>query len=78
MAAEGGRAACLDRRHDAPLDPAEMGAASRRNASPWRRKMSATSSAGRIAIAQCGGVTSSCSRSSGLGVARMVLVATWV
>jgi len=47
-------------------------------ASPCRRNTSATSSAGRIGPPQCGGVTSSRNRSSGLAVPRMVLVATCV
>lgn len=49
-----------------------------RNASPWRRKISATSRTGAIRSAQPGGTTSRRSRSSGLGVLLMVFVATWV
>ena len=78
MPAERGRPARLDRRHDTALDAAEMRAATARNASPWRRKMSATSSTARTAAAQASGITSSRKRSSGLGVPRMVLVATCV
>src|SRR5262249_13628696 len=49
-----------------------------RKASPWRRKISATSRARAMAPAQPGGTTSKRSRSSGLGVLLIVLVATWV
>jgi len=65
--------AAMTRRSTRPRWPSWL----RRNASPWWRKISATSSAGRITVAQGGGVTSSRSRSSGLGVPRMVLLATW-
>src|SRR3954453_3117185 len=41
----------------------------------WRRQLMAS---GRSSLPQCGGVTSSCNRSSGLGVPRMVVLATWV
>src|SRR5262249_37355242 len=49
-----------------------------RNAAPWRRKISATSRAGAMRPAQPGGTTSKRSRSSGLGVLLIVLVATRV
>ena len=52
-----------------------------RQAAPWSRKMSATSSGGRLTAAASGvrlvsSSVSSLSRSSGLMTARMVLVAT--
>src|SRR6266700_172164 len=72
MAAERGRPAGRDGAHDATP------ACACRNASPLRRKMSATSSTGAMAPAQRGGTTSKRSRSSGLGVLLIVLVATRV
>jgi hypothetical protein len=51
----------------------------RRKASPWRRKMSATSRlTGMIAAGQGGGTTSIVSRSSGLSVCRIRPLETWV
>src|SRR5215510_10777345 len=49
-----------------------------RDAAPWRRKISASSRAGAMTPAQPGGTTSKRSRSSGLGVLLIVLVATRV
>ena len=77
MAAERRRAAGLDRRHDTTLDPAEMrrhgrGGTPRRGGGRYPPPPARDASA----VAQAGGVTSSRSRSSGLGVPRMVLVAT--
>ena len=76
MPAERRRPARLDRRHDTPLDPAEM----RAMVAAERRAVAAEDvrhlQRGRIVAAQGGGVTSSRSRSSGLGVPRIVLVAT--
>ena len=61
MAAERRRAAGRDGAHDAALVGQEPTAWAARKASPWRRKTSATSSAGRIGRAQSGGMTSSAS-----------------
>ena len=67
MAAECGGPAQLDRAHHAPLDASEMAVMGRRYASPWRRKISATSSLADIGgTDQPGGTTSMFSRSSGL------------
>src|SRR5262249_395264 len=49
-----------------------------RKGGAWRRKISATSRAGAMTPAQPGGTTSKRSRSSGLGVLLIVLVATRV
>jgi hypothetical protein len=49
MTAEGGSATNLDRPHDASLVEAHVTGVAVRHASPWRRKMSATSSLGRRA-----------------------------
>src|SRR6266404_6372604 len=49
-----------------------------RNASPWRRKISATSSAGMTADVQVGAAPSILSRSKGLAVLPIVVLATWV
>jgi hypothetical protein len=48
-----------------------------RKASPWWRNMSATSKAGAMMPGQPGGTISNRSRSSGLEVWLIVLVATW-
>ena len=73
MAAEFGGPAQLDRAHRAPLDASEMAVIERcRYASPWRRKISATSSLADIGgTDQPGGTTSMFSRSSGLLVRRI-------
>ena len=47
MPAERRRAAALDRRHHLQLAEAHMAGVGVTPAAPWRRKMSATSSAGR-------------------------------
>jgi hypothetical protein len=60
------------------IEPAGKTMCACRNASPWRRKISATSRAGTMAPAQPCGTTSKRSRSSGLGVLLIVLVATRV
>ena len=77
MTAERGGAARLDRRHDAELGKAQMAGVGRAPASPWRRKISATSSFGRDTSAhQAGGVTGAFRSSSGLWICRIVLIAT--
>jgi len=48
-----------------------------RKASPWRRKMSATSSPGRMRADHAAGITLSERRSSGDGVLAIRVVATW-
>src|SRR5438128_6196733 len=79
MAAERRRPARRDGAHDATRSTyPRWPACACRNASPWRRKISATSRAGAMAPAQPGGTTSKRSRSSGLGVLLIVLVATRV
>src|SRR6476619_1024255 len=78
MAAECGGAARLDGRHDATFDAAEMLVVRL----PERVAVAAEDvrhlQRGAHAPSQDGGVTSSRKRSSGLGVPRIVLVATWV
>ncbi len=76
MATERGSSTRLDRSHDTTLAVREVIALGNRNASPWRRKMSATSNAGRTDPAQSGGITSTESRSNGLAVRAMRSVAT--
>ena len=68
----------LDRCHDAALSAAELDRVGLPERCAVAGKMSASSSAGRITPAQAGGVTSSRSRSSGLGVRLIVVVATCV
>src|SRR5260221_2618901 len=76
MAAERGRSAGRDGAHDALLDAPEMTGV--RLSKRCARKISATSRAGAMTPAQPGGTTSKRSRSSGLGVLLIVLVATRV
>ena len=71
------RSAELDRCHDTSLDPAEMSTMAAAERFAVAAEDIRHSSVGRIVPSQAGGVTSRRSRSSGLGVPRMVLVATW-
>ena len=77
MTAERGGAADLDRGHDAPLGEAQMRLLAARQAAPWRRKISATSSFGRdmagASVRRCRSMFRS---SSGLWICRIVLTAT--
>jgi hypothetical protein len=66
MPAERRRATILDRRHDAQLAALTWPALASRHASPWRRKISATSKLERGTLAQAGGAGPKFSRSSGL------------
>lgn len=82
VTAERRRPARRDGAHDASLDAAEMPGAGLPKrfavASEDVRHLQNRSHGARSAVAQPGGTTSRRSRSSGLGVLLMVLVATWV
>ena len=71
------RSTDLDRRHDTSLDPAEMSAMAATERSAVAAEDIRHLQRRTHRPAQGGGVTSRRSRSSGLGVPRMVLVATW-
>jgi hypothetical protein len=78
MAAERGRPAPLDGRHDAALCGGQAAGLIGAIGVAWRRKMSATSSPGRMVSAYSGAITMSASWSNGLGVPAIRSTATWV